>query len=235
MIWIILTGISSAHKINTAYDCYRLIKVRAFVMKIFIKKYVSWIDYLFILSIIIFAGSTFATDWNYLDDLRPQDTEQSHKKSKKSSENQVTNISYVVVDQRGSGYITFQGIPKTTSSTDIQNIRKRAAKLGKNVSMISWDAFSTSIDQYLRDTILINDYPKYDQKRAIKCLLGAAPGSPWGVTWNGGIAFTNMDYQHVQKTYERYKKSPKEYRPIKDPRRDPVNPGGFLPFFGCSQ
>jgi hypothetical protein len=183
----------------------------------------------------VFAGSTLATDWSYLDDLRPQDSEQSHKKKEKPSKSNVTNISYVVVDQRGSGYITFQGIPKGTSSTDMSNIRKRAAKLGKNVSIITWDAFSNSIDHYLKTTMLINDYPEYDQKRAIKCLMGAAPGSTWGITWNGGIAFTNMDYQHVQKTYKRFKKNPNEYRSIKDPRIDPVNPGGFLPFFGCSQ
>lgn len=102
--------------------------------------------------------------------------------------------------------------------------------------MLTWEQFLESVNEYARSVILRNDYPSVSVVDGVVCLVASKKGSgaPWGLTWNGGIALTFNDYQHVRRTYKSYKANPAGYRPIRDPKRDPVNPGGHLPFGGCT-
>jgi hypothetical protein len=143
---------------------------------------------------------------------------------------------YVVIDHNEPAFIVFTGIPKRLEKKKVEEIRQHVATR-KTAAMLTWQEFLQRVDGYARSVVLRNDYPKINVVDGIVCLVASKKGSgaPWGLTWNGGIALTFNDYQHARKTYKAYKQDPAAYKPIRDPRRDPVNPRGHLPFFGCGQ
>lgn len=143
-----------------------------------------------------------------------------------------SGASFVLVDQHDPAFIVFTGIAKGTDERKLEEIRSKISNQ-QEVSMLTWEQFTASVDRHARSVIVRNDYPNSRAVDGLICLVGKQPGAPWGLAWNGGIALTFNDYQHVRRRYESYKTNPAAYRPIHDPRADPVNPGGFLPAFGC--
>jgi hypothetical protein len=99
---------------------------------------------------------------------------------------------------------------------------------------VSWFEFIDNAHKYANSTIVKHEYLKYRVADGIVCLVGKTQ-APWGLTWNGGIAFTYNDYKHAEETYNSYQEDPEKYKQtvIRDPRADPTNPGGHLPVFGC--
>jgi hypothetical protein len=141
---------------------------------------------------------------------------------------------YVVIDHSEPAFIVFTGIPKRLEKKKVEEIRQHVATRN-TAAMLTWQQFLQRVDEYARSVVLRNDYPKVNVVDGIVCLVASekGAGAPWGLTWNGGIALTFNDYQHARKSYKAYKEDPASYKPIRDPRRDPVNPRGHLPFFGC--
>ncbi len=142
---------------------------------------------------------------------------------------------FVVVDQSEPAFIVFTGIPEDIDKEQFEKIRLKVSSR-ETLTMLTWQQFLESVNKYTQSVILQKDYPNIRIVDGIVCLVASKQGSgaPWGLTWNGGIALTFNDYQHARRTYESYKANPAAYRPIQDPRRDPVNPGGHLPFGGCN-
>lgn len=139
--------------------------------------------------------------------------------------------SYVVVEQIEPSFIVFTGIPKDIDKEKFEKIKDAVAK-DDHAQMFEWQEFTKRVQAYADSIIVINDYPDISTTEGLLCLLKKAPGAPWGLTWNGGIALTYNDYQHARRTYASYKENPKAHKPL-HPRGDPVNPRGHLPFFGC--
>jgi hypothetical protein len=152
------------------------------------------------------------------------------------SSNDIDSASnYVAIDQSERAFTVFTGIPKNIEASELERVKKQV--LGQDsLTLLNWGQFLESVNEYARSVILINGYPNYRIVDGIVCLVASKQGSgaPWGLTWNGGIALTRMDYNHARRTYESYKADPASYRAIRDPRGDPVNPGGHLPFGGCN-
>ena len=143
-----------------------------------------------------------------------------------------SGTSLVLVDQRERAFVVFTGIPTDTDEALLEEIRSEVST-EENVSMLTWKQFTDKVDSYAQATVIKNDYPDFSVVDGLVCLLGRAPGAPWALTWNGGIALTNNDYQYAREGYRIYKSNPEAYSPISDPRADPINPGGHLPAFGC--
>jgi len=143
-----------------------------------------------------------------------------------------SGASFVLVDQRDPLFIVFTGIGKDTDERKLEEIRSKISNQEK-MTMLTWEQFTASVDRYAQSTIVRNDYPNYRVVDGLACLVGRRLGEPWGLTWNGGIALTFNDYEHVRRRYESYKANPGAYRPMSDLKADPANPGGFLPAFGC--
>lgn len=141
---------------------------------------------------------------------------------------------YVVIDQSEPAFIVFTGIPKGLDKEKIESLRQEVSRHEK-LTMLTWQQFLTSVDKYARSVIIKKDYPSIRVVDGIVCLVGSkqGTGAPWGLTWNGGIALTFNDYQHARQTFKAYKANPSAYKPIGDPRRDPIHPSGHLPFAGC--
>jgi hypothetical protein len=142
---------------------------------------------------------------------------------------------FVVVDQNEPAFIVFTGIPKNIGNDEFERIKQKVSSR-ETLAMLTWEQFLESVNEYAVSVVIRNDYPNTRIVDGIVCLVASeqGTGAPWGLTWNGGIALTRNDYQHARRTYESYKTNPASYRPIRDPRRDPVNPSGHLPFGGCN-
>ena len=142
---------------------------------------------------------------------------------------------FVIVDQSEPAFTVFRGIPNNFDKNKFEKI-KQIVSSRETLIMLTWEKFLKSVTKYARSVILRNDYPNIRIVDGLVCLVASkqGTGAPWGITWNGGIALTFNDYQHARRTYKSYKANPATYKPIRDPRRDPVNPNGHLPFGGCN-
>jgi hypothetical protein len=141
---------------------------------------------------------------------------------------------YVIIDRTNPAYTVFTGIPKDASEKRIDELASEIST-NKNMQMMSWTRFYNSINKLAHATIVKHEYLQYGVIDGIACLIGKSPETPWGLTWNGGIALTQNDYRQAETSYQLYQEDPKKHnqRGIPDPRGDPINPAGHLPAFGC--
>ena len=165
----------------------------------------------------------------------PKPKVSSHEVTQRSSHNIKSASQFVVIDQSEPAFIVFTGIPKNIDKKKLKEIKSKVSKR-KELRMLTWEQFLVSVNKYARSVIIKNDYPNIRVVDGLVCLVASKNGSgaPWGLTWNSGIALTFNDYQHARRTYKLYKTNPASYKPIRDPRRDPINPRGHLPFGGCN-
>jgi hypothetical protein len=131
----------------------------------------------------------------------------------------------VVVDTSEKAYTVFMAI----SAKDLDRVRSQTA--GKQgVAIIARSKLEQEKQGYITSRILRDEYPGSGAADGILALLAKYPGTPFGLTWNGGLALTYNDYQHAKKLYEAYLKDPAEYKRTgtPHPRVDPINPKGHL-------
>lgn len=146
------------------------------------------------------------------------------------------SAAYVVVDQREKGFVVFTSLAASMTPKKLSEIRQKVAE-ADDVSLVRWADFEKNVTQYAKATMLVNDYPQINISDGLLCLLGTkrAMGAPWGLSWNGGIALTYRDYQHVRRSYQRYLKNPATHQAETDPRADPIYPNHHLTFAGCQR
>lgn len=137
---------------------------------------------------------------------------------------QLTNRDYVVIDTSRPAYTVYVGIP----ADRYEAVRSRLELAQtSSVQMISWEAFSADPDRFVSARIQRNDYPDQKAVPGILELVRRFPGTPIGLTWNGGIAITRNDYHYAEQTYRRYQDDPK-VAVRAGPSQDPVNPKAHL-------
>ena len=129
--------------------------------------------------------------------------------------------SFVLIDKSERAYTVFMAIPEEKQ----QEVRLQIAE-EKDVFLVEWSEFSQKKDEYISSNILKNEYQDSRVVDGILQLLKVYPEAPFGLTWNGGVAFTTMDYKYAKKTFELYRESPENYERtrVRDPRADPVKP-----------
>ncbi len=141
-------------------------------------------------------------------------------------------VSFVAVDQSEAAFTVFTGIPDDLDESRFADIKKKVER-SESLTLLPWSEFIDQVPAYIQSTVRRNDYPGYSIKKGLVCLIYRAAGAPWGLTWNGGIALTYNDYQHARQSFSSFNADPTAYTPIRDPGKDPVNPWGHLPAFGC--
>ena len=104
------------------------------------------------------------------------------------------------------------------------------ASNNEKVQVVKWENFNQNIDKFVKSQIIKDEYLESRAVEGIEELLFRYQALPFGLTWNGGIAFTRMDYNHAINTYQKYKANSNESNIFKtqDPREDPVNPQNHL-------
>ena len=131
----------------------------------------------------------------------------------------------VVVDSSKEAYTVFIAV----SAVNLDKMRSRME--GKpRVAIIARSKLAKEKEYYIASRILRDEYPGSGAAEGILDLLAKYPDTPFGLTWNGGLAFTYNDYRHAKKLYDAYLKDPAEYERTgtRHPRVDPINPKGHL-------
>jgi len=128
----------------------------------------------------------------------------------------------VLIDGTDQAYTVFAAIP----SEKVGQVEAKLASAPKEVALVEWSQFADAASQYVGARIVRNDYPQSRTVEGVVALLRKYPGTPIGLTWNGGIAITYNDYQYAKRTYEQYKADPTAYERnrIDAPRPDPIRP-----------
>lgn len=133
---------------------------------------------------------------------------------------------FVLIDETESAYIVYAGIGKDK----IGEIREKLSNAPQEVHIVSLETFMQNSEKYIKAHIVKDEYPESRAVEGVVELIRKFPGTPFGITWNGGIAITHNDYQYAKRIYEQYKADPKSYELTRnrDLRVDPIHPKGHL-------
>ena len=133
----------------------------------------------------------------------------------------------VIVDRSEPAYTVFTRVPENAPRADIDKLGAWLAK-HPQAEVVGWKAFQNGASDIIAKGVRKNDYTDCDVGGGIPKLLAKYPGGPFGVTFNGGIAFTYNDYQHTKRLFAGWRADPtRETRP-KDVRVDPIYPNEHL-------
>lgn len=128
----------------------------------------------------------------------------------------------VVVDASQPAYTVFTAVPRELSRTEQQELQAQT-EFHKGVELMPWPSFLGRRHEIFDTVIAQDDYPGSQVRVGILELLERYPGVPFGLTWNGGVAFTFQDYQYARKTHELFVADPSAlgrsagYMPEQDP------------------
>ena len=131
----------------------------------------------------------------------------------------------VIVDRSEPAYTVYVAVEEGTPAEELGRLRSQVAQ-SKDAELVTWTDFRTGKRKYIDSRILVDDYPDSKVTEGIIELLRRYKGTPFGLTWNGGIAVTFNDYQHAKRGYEAHPSDPREPGDgrVDDPSRDPNNP-----------
>jgi hypothetical protein len=143
-------------------------------------------------------------------------------------------VKQIAIDRKEPAYTVYVGIPEGDLPEEMEKEIEEFKRLAKEegMDMVGLNQLKEETNNYIKARIVKNDYPDSGVANRIVKLIEKFPGVPFGLTWNGGIAFTYNDYQYAKRRYQQYLANPAEYEPERDPRADPVNPKGHLPLLG---
>ena len=133
---------------------------------------------------------------------------------------------YVVIDPSDRYATTFVGISKALSAQELQQLKERVAQR-KGAKLLTWAEFSKDRSKLVGAFIVRNDYPEVDVVDGLAKLLARHGDTPFGLTWNGGLAITANDYRHAERTFAAYTRDPKAFR-VAERKADPVHPSNHL-------
>ncbi|MDG6774003.1 hypothetical protein QCB45_06640 [Thiomicrorhabdus sp. ZW0627] len=148
-----------------------------------------------------------------------------------SNQTKVEDVDSVLIDQSESAYMVYAGIPKNK----VDQVKEKLLNAPAGIYLVPWTVFTQNKDKYIRSHIVKNEYPTSNVEKGISEFLLKYPGTPIGLAWNGGIAFTRNDYEHTKQIFKQYQADAESYEQNRntDPRSDPINPQGhFGPLLG---
>ncbi len=123
---------------------------------------------------------------------------------------------HVVIDRSAPAYAVLVALPEGTSPPTA-----RASAL----EVLAWAAFIARPEDPVRRAILHDEYCRADLAAELARLLSSAPGVPFGVTWNGGLALTYADYRAAERRLAAWRADPAAYAAAaRSPAGDPLDP-----------
>ncbi len=130
----------------------------------------------------------------------------------------------VVIDQGDPAYTVYAGLPADRAD----DVKAKIA--GQRAQVISFKEFADAPVKFIGERIVSDEYAGLRAQEGIVELVRKYPGTPFGITWNGGIAYTRLDDQFAKRQFAAYSKDPDDYRRTRnpDPKTDPVNPVSHL-------
>lgn len=143
------------------------------------------------------------------------------------------SLGFVLIDKLNPAYVVYYGIPANIDAETLADLETNASETDTLYLIPSADF--VGID--LASDIALNEYENEEVGAGILELIRQYPMTPFGLTWNGGVAFTYNDYLFAEGLYEQYQSEPDQYLVTneRDLRVDPTNPVNHLgPLLGQS-
>ena len=130
----------------------------------------------------------------------------------------------VLIDMSDPAYTVYAGLPAESA----ENVRAKIAN--QPAKLVTLKDLADDRATLIGAQIKLDEYPKSRAVDGIVELVKKYPGTPFGITWNGGIACTRNDYTFAQRQYAAYNNNPEEYRQAQKPdsATDPVYPPNHL-------
>ena len=130
----------------------------------------------------------------------------------------------VLIDQSDPAFTVYAGLPGERTA----DVRARIANQPAN--LVTFKEFSDRRAELVGAQVALDQYPNSRAVDGIVELAKKYPGTPFGITWNGGIAFTRNDYAFAKSQFSAYSKEPDEYRRTGkiDIAADPIYPPNHL-------
>jgi hypothetical protein len=146
-----------------------------------------------------------------------------------SIDSNLNELNMVLIENKEAAYRVYFGIPKDIKDEELAEIQA-IVSAEEGVSLVSWVDFEQNLDELVTDGIIKNEYEDSQVAEGIAELIQMYPMTPFGLTWNGGIAFTSNDYEHTKEIYQQYLTDPDKYEETRnrDPKGDPINPQNHL-------
>ncbi len=114
---------------------------------------------------------------------------------------------FVLIDSREPAYCTLLSFSDLKFLRDIEKIpRDQLVRM-----TLDFNQFKIDPGRYLDSCVIINQYKKYDYRKYFPKLLQKHKRTPFGLTWNGGLAFTWNDYRQAKNLHDDYKTNPQNY------------------------
>lgn len=132
---------------------------------------------------------------------------------------------YVIIDNSKAAYTVFVGIAEERLNAVEYQIENE-----KDVEILTWGKFLREREKYIEQKIIMDEYPNSRAIEGILELVTKFSDSPFGLTWNGGIAVTQSDYLYAEDTFQQYNIDPARYKVeiFDEQRNEPVNPQGHF-------
>jgi hypothetical protein len=135
--------------------------------------------------------------------------------------------SHVLVDASKPDITTYVGVSKALPSENFQKLKEALAQRN-DAYLLTWEEFKTAPAKHILSKIKRNDYAEVDIGRGMTLLIERYNGTPFGLTWNGGLAITGNDYLYSSRSYKAFTNDPGSFSREADRRRDPVHPDNHL-------
>jgi hypothetical protein len=134
--------------------------------------------------------------------------------------------SFVLIDRTNPAYVLYFHLPREELA-GIRALIDEPERSHMVVDLVGWQQFTEQYEQHTIVYTTRQDYPEVRVGEGIVALLERFPGAPFGLTWNGGIAYTRNDYNFTIASYEAYLKDPGAYNK-RERAGDPVHPHNHL-------
>ena len=131
---------------------------------------------------------------------------------------------FVLIDQGDPAYTVYAGFPESRAADIKSKITNQP------VQLVSFKEFADLPTKFIGERIVNDDYAGLRAQEGLVELVRKYPGTPFGITWNGGIAFTRSDYQFAKQQFANFGQDPEAYRRTRraDVKTDPINPMSHL-------
>jgi hypothetical protein len=139
------------------------------------------------------------------------------------------NDGLVLIDFSKEAYTVFLKLPEDYTSTQIQALEDQYRADNLIYSIIPLTDI-VSGEYQLNAKVIKDEYPGTEVDKGVIKFLQNNPGTPIGITWNGGVAFMYNDYVFAESALKKFIQNSEEYestRPV-DKRGDPIHPLNHL-------
>lgn len=129
----------------------------------------------------------------------------------------------VLIDPTHGFATVYVSLPKKVSAPDQEQVDAVMTDHA-GAYVVPWTSFLADLSHHVTGRIQKNEYPEADATDALVLLLREFELQAFGLTWNGGVALTRIDFAFAEWTHESYARDHDFVARPDDALADPLHP-----------